>query len=425
MPDAAVVIEEAPPTLHRRPLFTLISANVISNLGNGITGLAIPWFVLETTGSAARTGLVGAATFIPQIIAMILGGALVDRLSRKWMSIVADCASGITVALIPTFYFTIGLPFWLLLVLVFLGAILDTPGRSARNAMTPNLSKMAGLSLERTNSVSASAGGAAELVGPALAGLLIAWLGPRLVLYLDAVSFAISAMLTLLWVPNILVERVIRTSYIADVREGFQYLRSQRLLITLMVAAAVANFFAAPLGSVLLPIWVFDNNRSASSLGFIFSAFGGGILLGSLAFASLAQRLYRRSLLVLYFVGAGIPLAFFGAASSIVIGIGLAFVAGLSIGGIGPLLGTATMECIPENLRGRVGGATGSVSMSAAPLGLLIAGPLTGWIGVNPVFFVCGSALAIVGLWFLTQPVIYEMNAIDVRNSESTQESNA
>lgn len=291
--------------------------------------------------------------------------------------------------------------------------------------MTPNLSKMAGLSLERTNSVNSSASGAADLVGPALAGLLIAWLGPRNVLYLDAVSFAISALLTLMWVPNILVERVERTSYLTDVRQGFQYLRRQRLLITLMVAAAVANFFAAPLGSVLLPIWVFDNNWSASYLGFIYSGFGGGILLGSLVFASLAQRFSRRTLLVFFFISSGIPLALFGATSSIIVGIALGFVAGFSIGGVGPLIGTVTMERIPENLRGRVGGATGSVSMSAAPLGLLVAGPLAGWVGVNPVFFICGSALAIVGLWFLTQPVIHEMNAITRRSSESIRESNS
>ncbi|MGH2551562.1 MAG: MFS transporter, partial [Thermomicrobiales bacterium] len=332
-------------------------------------------------------------------------------------------ASGLTVALIPAFYYTVGLPFWLLLTLVFFGAILDTPGRSARNAMTPNLSKMAGLSLERTNSVSASTGGAADLVGPALAGVLIAWMGPRNVLYLDAVSFAISAILTLLWVPNILVQRIERSSYLSDVHEGFQYLARQRLLITLMIAAAVANFFAAPLGSVLLPIWVFENNWSASFLGFIFSAFGGGVLLGSLVFASLTNRFSRRILLVLYFVGAGIPLALFGATDSIVAGIVLGLMAGFSIGGVGPLIGTVTMERIPENLRGRVGGATGSVSMSAAPLGLLVAGPLAGWIGVSPVFFICGGGLAIVGLWFLTQPVIHEMNANNMRDSEPMRES--
>lgn len=410
MTDAAVDFDRAGTALDRRPILALFIANVISNLGNAITQLAIPWFVLQTTGSAARTGLVGAATFLPMIIALVLGGALVDRLPRKWMSIVADCASGVTVALIPTLHYTVGLPFWLLLVLVFAGAILDTPGSSARSAITPNLAQMAGMSLERTNSFSSSASSAASLIGPALAGVLIAWLGPRNVLYLDAASFAISALVVLAWVPNIILARIESSSYLSDIREGFGFLRHQRLLLTIMLAAAVANFFAAPIGSVLLPVWVYDHNWTASYLGLVYSGFGGGALVGSLLFASIVRRISRRHLLILYLATLSIPLMLFGLVSWQPLGVLLAFASGLPLGGVGPLISTVSMERIPEELRGRVWGTSGSISMCAAPLGLLIAGPSAEWLGVNQALIVCGGIFLLLALWFSRQPVIHEMD---------------
>ena len=95
------------------PLYFLFAANAISMVGNVLANIAIPWFVLQTTGSAVQTGITGFFTILPVVIAGLLGGALIDRLGYKRTSIIADLASGFTVALIPIFYFTIGLPFWL------------------------------------------------------------------------------------------------------------------------------------------------------------------------------------------------------------------------------------------------------------------------------------------------------------------------
>src|SRR5688500_5629348 len=92
----------APPVpAGRRPLLALLGASAVSLVGNQLTALAIPWFVLHTSGSAARTGLVGAAIMLPTVLASFLGGAIVDRLRPKRTSILADLLSGVTVALVP------------------------------------------------------------------------------------------------------------------------------------------------------------------------------------------------------------------------------------------------------------------------------------------------------------------------------------
>ncbi|HET6845808.1 MAG TPA: MFS transporter, partial [Anaerolineales bacterium] len=181
--------------MKRVPIITLFVANAISLVGNVLAMIAIPWFVLQTTGSAAQTGITGFFTILPVVIAGFLGGALTDRMGYRRTSIIADIASGVTVAFIPLLHFTIGLQFWQLMVLVFLGGLLDTPGSTARDALLPDLAEQAGMPLERATSLAHVVERGARLVGAPLAGLLIAVMGTANVLWLDAASFGISALL--------------------------------------------------------------------------------------------------------------------------------------------------------------------------------------------------------------------------------------
>ncbi len=125
------------------PIMALFAANAISMIGNMVAMIAIPWFVLKTTGSPSQMGITGFFNILPVVLAGLLGGALVDRIGYKGTSIIADIASGIAVVLIPILYSTIGLPFWALMVLVFLGALLDAPGGTARAALVPDLADLA------------------------------------------------------------------------------------------------------------------------------------------------------------------------------------------------------------------------------------------------------------------------------------------
>ena len=180
--------------MKRLPFYSFLTANAISLIGNYLTMIAVPWFVLETTGSAAKTGLVGFFTAFPAVIATFFGGPVIDRLGHKKMSIISDIGSGVTVALIPLLHHTVGLEFWQLLVLVFFSALLDAPGNTARVSLLPDLAQAGGVDLERANALTQAIQRGAILVGPAAAGLLIAWIGSSNVLWLDAGTFLISAL---------------------------------------------------------------------------------------------------------------------------------------------------------------------------------------------------------------------------------------
>ena len=179
----------------RGPLFALFAANAISMSGNVAALVAIPWFVLETTGSASRTGLVAAAGLVPVIVSGFIGGALVDRLGYRRTSVIADLASSLAVAAIPILSVTVGIEFWQLVVLVFLGGLLDAPGTTARASLLPDVAADAGWSLERASGAAAVVERSSRLLGAPAAGVLIAIVGATSVLWIDAASFLVSAAL--------------------------------------------------------------------------------------------------------------------------------------------------------------------------------------------------------------------------------------
>ena len=120
-------------------IIALLSANAISLTGNQVTMFALPWFVLETTDSAAQTALVAATQMAAFLLAAIAGGVVVDRFGPKWLSVVSDLASGLSIAAIPILMHTVGLRLWQILVLAFFGAILDSPGGNARYGIVTDL----------------------------------------------------------------------------------------------------------------------------------------------------------------------------------------------------------------------------------------------------------------------------------------------
>jgi len=222
MPNSASPIR-AVPFQDRAPLYALYTANGISMIGNVLTALAIPWFVLATTGSAEKTGLTGFFTALPIALAAFIGGSIVDRLGFKRMSIIADLTSGIIVALIPLLYLTVGLDFNVLLALVFFANLLDAPGSTAREAIVPELATRAGVSFERAGSMNQIVERSSRLIGAPLAGALIAGFGATTVLWIDALTFLVSAAIIgfLVNQPKPEVQETTRHHWRAEMCKGF------------------------------------------------------------------------------------------------------------------------------------------------------------------------------------------------------------
>src|SRR4051794_18658770 len=140
----------------QRSYAALIGSSFVSNGGNAFSNLAIPLFVLATTGSAAQTGIAAIMNFAPPFLTSIFGGALIDRVGRKRMLLLSEGLNIFGTALIPILYAADELSFPLLLILIAIGAMLDSPGRAARGAMVPTFANRAGFSPERAQVINQS-----------------------------------------------------------------------------------------------------------------------------------------------------------------------------------------------------------------------------------------------------------------------------
>jgi MFS family permease len=407
--------EKATGERRRVPLFALLTANGVSMVGNVLTMIAVPWFVLQTTASASMTGLTAFFTTLPAIIAAFFGGTLVDRTGYKRMSIIADVMSCVTVALIPLLYWLLGtnFAFWQLLVLVFLGALLDAPGGTARLSLLPDVTKMAGMPLERANSAMLAIQRGSNLLGAPLAGFLIALLGASNVLWLDAASFAVSALIIAALVPQRRVERGVeerKTGYLEDLKEGLRLIRRDPLILTIVSTVMLTNFLDAPLFAVLMPVYVKQTFGNAINLGLVIASFGAGAMLGTILFGAIGHQMPRRLTFALSFILLG--LQFFFLATLPPLGfIMLAFgMIGLASGPLNPIILTVVQERVPAQMRGRVFGTMTAGAYLAVPLGMLLTGYLVEWKGVRATLLVQAGCYLVITLSLLFNPALREMN---------------
>lgn len=405
-----------PASPSRTPLAVLLSANGLSLVGNMLTAVAVPWFVLETTGSASKTGITGAVIVLPTIVAGIFGGALVDRLGFRRMSIVSDLASGATVALIPALHWSLGITFWQLLVLMFLSALLDVPGATARQSMIPDLAATAEVSLERANSAFSSISRAAQLAGPILAGLLIAQIGASAVLWVDAATFAVSALAVAAGVPSIRPDPGGETdgaSYLRDIAQGFGLLWRDQVLLMLIVIAALLNVVTNPLAAVVLPVYANAQFGSAANLGMMLASFGGGALTGAVLYGAVGHHLPRRGVFFGGFLGAAVSFGSLATLPGLLLSvIALAFL-GIATGPLAPIFITVVQERTPAAMRGRIFGLISASVWVVLPLGMLAAGLLLEHAGLRMTFLIQAGALLILAGIVLLVPALQDMEAVD------------
>jgi len=371
------------------PIIALFTANAISLVGNVLTTIAIPWFVLQTTGSATRTGIAGFFTVLPVVLAGFFGGTLVDRLGYKRTSIIADIASGITTALIPLLYFTIGLEFWQLMVLVFLGALLDAPGNTGRSALIPELAEMAQMPIERATSIIQIIERSSRLIGAPIGGLLIAVMGTENVLWLDAASFFISAGIIAVAVKGYQLEEQKESEaggkYFDELREGLRFIFNDKLVLSIVLLIMVTNFLDAIFGGVLRPVFVKEVYGQALELGLLIAANGAGAVIGALIFSAIGMRFSRHTVFVFGFILTGLRFFIYAMSPPLWFLLLSVVITSIGAGPLNPILGAVSFERIPKNMRGRVGGAVSAGAWSAMPLGMLIGGVLTEKVGVIPM----------------------------------------
>ena len=387
------------------PLAGLIGGHVVSLTGNMLTVIALPLYVLSTTGSAAATGLAGFFATLPVVIGGSLGGVLVDRFGYRRSSVVADLVSAVTIAAVPLLDRTVGLPFWALLALVFTSGLLDTPGQTARDALLPEAARASGVPLERAVGWFEASERSARLIGAPLAGLLVAAFGALNVLVVDAASFLLSAALVAGLVriqPDDEPESeptAVNRGYHRELLAGFRFIAGDRLLRAVVLMVVVTNMFDAAKYTVLLPVYADRNLGGAVAFGLLVGAMSGGAMSGSLLYGLIGHRLPRRLTFAVAFVLAGGPVYFAYAAGVPLPGLlVLTTLSGFCAGALNPIIGVLKLERVPAGMRARVYGLMNAGCWAAMPLGSLLAGLAVEHLDLRTTLIVVGTGYLLVTL---------------------------
>jgi MFS family permease len=396
----------------RRPLAALLAANVVSVTGNAVTLMGVPWFVLQTTGSAADAGVVAFCAMLPVVVSSLAGGPVVDRVGRRRVSVMSDLACGLAVGAVPLLQSAGMLRFWMLCALMGVTGLFHAPGDTARGVLLPALAQRAGVPLTRAAGFYDGASRCAGTIGSAAGGVLIAVLGTGHVLIIDAATFAASAVLIaagLRGVPGAgsrpaAVKQGLR-AYRRALGEGYRYVLASPLLLGICLVTMAAQGLDQGWSAVLLPVHVRASLGGAPALGLVEALFCAGALAGALSYGAIGGRARRWPLYTAAFIIVGAPRFLVAALTGTVAPLAVMMtIEGVACGVINPILATATYETVPDELRSRVLSAMTGSALMIAPLGGLAAGFLAGSAGLTATLLAAGSVYALVTLCPLIFP---------------------
>ncbi|HEX3818753.1 MAG TPA: MFS transporter [Candidatus Sulfotelmatobacter sp.] len=406
--------------LRHRNFRLFFAGQSISLIGTWMTRVATGWLVYKITGSAWYLGVVGFAGQIPTFIVAPFAGVLVDRLDRRkllvWTQALACVQSlalaVLTLAKVITIHEVIALS-------VFQGLInaFDMPGRQAF------LVQMVGDKQDLGNAIALNSSmvNLARLIGPALAGLVIAAVGEGYCFAIDGVSyFAVIASLLMMHVA-IAPPRRNAGSLSQQLREGWEYVAGSRPVRTILSVFALISLMGMPF-TVLMPVFASNVlHGGAYTLGFLLAASGVGALISAI---SLALRKTVRGLTSMIQVSAavfGAGLIAFGLSRILLLSLFLMLFVGFGMMQGMAASNTVIQTLVPEDKRGRVMSYYTMAFVGMAPWGSLLAGSLAHHFGAPRAVMISGAFCVAGAVWFTTQlklvrkdmrPIYVEMGII-------------
>jgi MFS family permease len=376
-------------------------AALFASVGNSAVHIAIPWLVLETTGSSANAGVVlGISGFSVIFTAPIIGG-LIAVLGARPVSIWADIISAGSVVLFPIVGSLFGLNLTSLLIIAIVGAMFDPAGATARKSLIQAVAERDGLSLIKFNGTYEAAATIGTVLGPTGAALAISFVGINATFYLIAIVFVLASCLAF-FIPVVTTYTKSDESFsvknvFKETRIGMSALWNDKPLLSLVGLYTLLTAIYMPVESIVLSRYFRDLNEPRT-LGFVLSAMSVGIVIGALQFHR-AVRIFSPGNMVIVsmtLIGAVVCAMAFLPNAIIFIGLGLAL--GLAFGPVSPMSNYLVQQRMPQHLHGPVFGTQFSLMYLATPAGTLALGLIVQSVSIAPLLFVIGALFIVVTL---------------------------
>ncbi|HZD94390.1 MAG TPA: MFS transporter, partial [Candidatus Sulfotelmatobacter sp.] len=366
-----------PHPLRERNFRMLWTGSTISMLGDQFYMVALPWVVLQLTGSAVAVGTILMSAAIPRAVLMLMGGVLTDRVSPRKIMMGTASARTIFVAAISILLWLHALHLWELYVLGFAFGVADAFSLPAFSTYLPSLVKRE--QLLAANSVYQTTAQLSTIAGPAPAGIIVKALGAAWAFFFDAISFLF--ILGALWrLPDPPRQQAAtrKPAVWKSVGEGISYVRKDVPLRSLVLLATMLNFCISGPIAVGLPYLAKTVFGSATAFGLIVSAAATGGLLGSLLAGIWKVR--RRGMLLLcscMVISAGI--ASIGLVGRLWMVAGVLLVLAAAAGVSNVHLASWIQQRVDASVRGRVMSLLMLAGFGLAPVSLAVAGLLIAW----------------------------------------------
>ena len=373
-------------------------AQSVSVFGDGITPVALTFAVLDLTGSGTDLGLVLAAQSLPLAALALVGGVWADRLPRAALMVASDLIRAAVQAIAAVLLLTGTAHIWQLAVLAALHGSAEAFFRPAAGAIIPQIVPTP--RLQQANALMGMSDNFGWMVGPAVAGTLVAVIGPGGAIAVDSATFLVSAaFLATLRVPAIVKTEAVR-GFVAELRAGWHEVRSRTWLwVMLLRACLVLCIVIAPF-QVLGPLGLREEGYTAAAWGWLQAVFSAGMIVGG----AIALRYRpRRPMVVVCLTGttaaaAPIALAVFGNPWPLGLVYGLR---GIAVGILVAVWVTTVQTHIAKESLGRVTAWDWMSSLALWPAGLAVAGPLAQAFGVTTMCWITGGLGLVASLWVL------------------------
>ncbi len=406
--------------LRNRDFGLLWSGQALSQLGDALFTVAQGWLMLQLTGSAMAMSAMMLFNLLPSLLFMLIGGVSVDRYNRRWIAILSDILRATSTALFGWLVWSGNIQAWHIYLLSVIYGSTRAFFNTAKTALVPMILEQE--QVLSANSLDISTYHLCGIVGPLLGGILVDHIGIGGVAFINALSFIISVIT--LWgvrVPShsAPVSSTADRSFWQEIATGWNYVRRNRALLTLLIALIVVNFGALPLG-VHLPVFVERSLHSdVQTLGLLSSSVEGGKFIGSLATGALGEISQPGPFILSAFLVQSLVQIAFALTSNVTPAALLFAVIGLFQASGLVVLTTTFQTAVPDDLRGRVISIFEFVSMSLMPVSLILWGFIADAISVVLVFILGSSIMAFAIVAGLLTFKMRRLSLSMIRNPEN------
>jgi MFS family permease len=370
---------------------------VISSTGTWMQGMAHGWLVYELTHKEVYLGIAGAAGTLPTLLFTLPAGAIADRCSKRRVVLITQTLAMLQAFALAALVYTDVVQIWHVLVLALFSGCINSVDIPARHSMVIELTGredlLNGIALNST------AFNAARMIGPAVAGVIVAKSGAAQCFLINGLSYIAAVVTVLLIRPSNAKNELYSSSLIKQISEGVRYAGGVPVIRDTLILTAVASVFALQYTTLMPAFAARILNVGPAGLGTLMSAAGAGALMGAASVALLGHRFKQGNLIAW---GALVyPLGIIAFALSTSYHLSLMF---LVIAGIGGMLFLAVSNSViqssaPDELRGRIVSMRFLAFTGLAPVGALQMGALAQYLGPRQAAWIGAAVTLAVALW--------------------------